>query len=109
MKSSFGSTVCFAVLWVLVFAPPAARCGEIVVLRGGKTLELSKPYVIRGTQAVLTLKDGTVVSVVAGEIDRAATQAARTRSVAKKSDETAEVVSPAGRGARATERAARPG
>lgn len=95
MRTSWRSVVCFVVLAALVFAPPAARCAEIVVLRGGKTLELSKPYVIRGTQAVLTLKDGTVVSVVASEIDRAATQAARARSVAKKSDDTAEVISPA--------------
>ena len=74
----------------------AATASEVLVLKGGKTLELSKPYVIRGSQAVLTLKDGTVVSVASSEIDRAATQAARARAAAKKStEETAEAASPA--------------
>ena len=74
----------------------AAGASEIIVLTGGKTLELSKPYVVRGTQAVMTLKDGTVISVVESEIDRAATQAARARAAAKKhADESAVVVSPA--------------
>src|SRR5258706_13176206 len=73
----------------------AGRAAEIVVLKGGKTLELSKPYVVRGTQAVLTLKDGTVMSVGTSEIDRAATQAARARRVPKKGDaEEAGPVSP---------------
>ena len=50
---------------------------EIVVLKGGKTLELSKPYVIRGSQALMTLKDGTLISVATADIDKAATTAAR--------------------------------
>jgi hypothetical protein len=50
---------------------------EIVVLKGGKTLELSKPYVTRGPQALMTLKDGTLISVATADIDTAATRAAR--------------------------------
>src|SRR6476620_9754599 len=50
---------------------------EIVVLKGGKTLELSKPYVVRGAQALMTLKDGTLISVATRDIDTAATTAAR--------------------------------
>jgi len=61
----------------LLFAAAAASANEIVVLKGGKSLELSKPYVVRGSQAVMTLKDGTVVSVAAADIDLAATKEAR--------------------------------
>lgn len=76
-------------------ASSAARASEILVLKGGKTLELAKPYLVRGTQAVLTLKDGTVMSVAETEIDRPATQAARARAAAKKSDaESIAMVSP---------------
>jgi hypothetical protein len=55
---------------------------SVVVLRGGKRLDLAKPYVQRGSQAILTLRDGTVMSVPVSEIDRAATQEARSRSTA---------------------------
>jgi hypothetical protein len=61
----------------LLLAAAAASANEIVVLKGGKSLELSKPYVVRGSQAVMTLKDGTVVSVAAADIDLPATRAAR--------------------------------
>jgi hypothetical protein len=61
----------------LLCAAAALSANEIVVLKGGKSLELSKPYVVRGSQAVMTLKDGTVVSVAAADIDLAATKAAR--------------------------------
>jgi len=50
---------------------------EIVVLKGGRSMERSKPYVIRGSQAVMTLKDGTVISVSPADIDKAATAEAR--------------------------------
>jgi len=76
MKKSafvFLSLLCAAVL---------ARATETVVLKGGKTLELAKPYVVRGTQALMTLKDGTLISVATADIDRAATQAARRRPAA---------------------------
>jgi hypothetical protein len=54
-----------------------ACANEIVVLKGGRSMELSKPYVIRGSQAVMTLKDGTVISVSTADIDKAATAEAR--------------------------------
>ena len=65
------------ILLSLFFTAAAASAGEIVVLKGGKSLELAKPYVLRGSQAVMTLKDGTVVSVAAADIDLPATRAAR--------------------------------
>jgi hypothetical protein len=61
----------------LLCAAAALSANEIVVLKGGKTMELAKPYVLRGSQAVMTLKDGTVVSVAAADIDLPATRAAR--------------------------------
>jgi hypothetical protein len=62
---------------ILFGALAIASASEVVVLKGGKTLELSKPYVIRGSQALMTLKDGTLISVAAADIDRSATAAAR--------------------------------
>jgi len=61
----------------LLLAAGVASANEVVVLKGGKSLELSKPYVVRGSQAIMTLKDGTVVSVAAADIDLPATRAAR--------------------------------
>lgn len=66
-----------AAMLTLFGAFAVVSASEIVVLKGGKTLELSKPYVIRGSQALMTLKDGTLISVAAADIDRAATSAAR--------------------------------
>jgi len=70
-----------ASLWALlastIILSALASASEVVVLKGGKTLELSKPYVVRGSQALMTLKDGTLISVAAADIDRAATAAAR--------------------------------
>lgn len=60
----------------------AGAAGEIVVLKGGKSLELAKPYVIKGSQAVMTLKDGTVISVPMAEVDKDATTAARSKASA---------------------------
>ena len=85
----------------------AGRASEVLVLKGGKTLELSKPYVVRGTQAVLTLKDGTVVSVAEAEIDRPATQAARARASAIKKGAEAESVATPAEAARAQKNAAK--
>lgn len=64
---------------LLTFAAAAAFAGatEVVVLKGGKTLELAKPYVVRGSQALMTLKDGTLISVAAADVDAKATAAAR--------------------------------
>jgi len=66
-----------AAMLTLFGAFAVLSASEIVVLKGGKTLELSKPYVIRGSQALMTLKDGTLISVAAADIDSAATKAAR--------------------------------
>lgn len=57
-----------------------AAGSEIVVLKGGKSLELSKPYVIKGSQAIMTLKDGTVISLPAADVDKAATASARAKA-----------------------------
>jgi hypothetical protein len=59
-----------------------AAANEIVVLKGGKSLELSKPYLVKGSQAVMTLKDGTVISVPVADVDKAATAAARAKASA---------------------------
>jgi hypothetical protein len=66
-----------AAMLMLFGAFAIVSASETVVLKGGKTLELSKPYVIRGSQALMTLKDGTLISVAAADIDTAATRAAR--------------------------------
>ena len=63
---------------LLTFAAAAfAGATEVVVLKGGKTLELAKPYVVRGNQALMTLKDGTLISVAVADVDARATAAAR--------------------------------
>jgi len=67
---------------VAVFAAVCVGADEIVVLKGGKSLTLARPYVVKGKQAVMTLKDGTVISVAAVEIDRGATAAARRAATA---------------------------
>lgn len=68
---------------VATWALAATGFAEVIVLKGGSRLELSKPYVVRGSQAILTLKDGTVLSVAASEIDRDATAAARAAATQK--------------------------
>ncbi len=69
-----------AILLSLFCAAAIAGGTETVVLKGGKTLELSKPYVVRGTHALMILKDGTLISVAVADIDSAATRAARQRA-----------------------------
>ncbi|MGH9443006.1 MAG: hypothetical protein ACRD16_12120 [Thermoanaerobaculia bacterium] len=86
MKFSVRSVSQIVGVAVLAFAPATAISSEIVVLRGGKTLEISKPYRIQGSQAILMLKDGTIVSVSVDEIDGTATQAARSRRGAATED-----------------------
>jgi len=66
-----------AAMLTLFGAFAVLSASEIVVLKGGKTLTLSKPYVVRGSQALMTLKDGTLISVATSDIDTAATTAAR--------------------------------
>jgi hypothetical protein len=57
-----------------------AAAGEVVVLRGGVAIELKQPWVLRGGSALLTRKDGTLLSVPVSEIDLKATAAAKSRS-----------------------------
>ena len=80
----------------LTFVAVAAFAGasEVVVLKGGKTLELAKPYVIRGNQALMTLKDGTLISVAVADVDARATAAARRAKPAAEAA-SAEAMSPA--------------
>lgn len=77
MKTRFALAAFAVFIAAFVFAE-----SNVVVLRGGKTLQLAKPYVQRGSQAIVTLTDGTVLSVPVSEIDRAATQAARAKASA---------------------------
>src|SRR5690242_14460766 len=93
-RSSAMSKRLSALLLAFFGAAVLAGANEIVVLKGGKTLELAKPYVVRGTQAVMTLKDGTVVAVAAADIDQAATRAAR-RPVRAAVPEAAAAATPA--------------
>ena len=53
-----------------------AAAGEVVVLLGGVVIELKQPWVLRGRSALLTRKDGTLLSVPVSEIDLKATAAA---------------------------------
>ena len=56
---------------------------DVVVLRGGERIELKQPYVQQGNNALLTRKDGTLLSVPLTEIDTKATAAARRAPAAK--------------------------
>ena len=47
-------------------APPRA---SVVVLKDGTRYTLSKPYEIRGSQARLSLSNGSLVAIRASEID----------------------------------------
>lgn len=60
--------LCVFALLLAAFWAGSAR-GEAVVLKDGQVLELAKPYVKKGQMAILTLKDGSVRSVKAAEID----------------------------------------
>ncbi len=84
MRTSNRRPVLLSALAILSFAILAAG-NEIVVLKGGKSLELSKPYLIKGSQAIMTLKDGTVISVPAGDVDKEATASARAKAAARSS------------------------
>ena len=48
---------------------------DVVVLKGGIRIELQKPWVRQGNQALLTRADGTLLSVPVSEIDLKATAA----------------------------------
>jgi hypothetical protein len=66
----------------IVAAAGLAAGSEIVVLKGGKSMELAKPYMVKGNQAVMTLIDGTVVSIPVADVDKNATAAARAKAAA---------------------------
>ena len=55
----------------------SALAAEVVVLRGGTRIELKKPWVRQGNNALLTRADGTLLSVPVTEIDREATAVAQ--------------------------------
>ena len=56
---------------------------DVVVLKDGATIQTSKPYVVKGSQALLTLPDGTLTSIPASQIDAQKTAAANAPRVAK--------------------------
>jgi hypothetical protein len=58
----------------------AALGREVVVLKGGSSIELKTPWMTQGSNAILTRADGTVLSVPLSEIDLKATAAARKAS-----------------------------
>ena len=66
---------------VVLFA--AAARAEQVVLKDGSVITTAKPHVIKGNQAILTLPDGTLVSVPANQVDGAKTAAANAVRVRK--------------------------
>jgi hypothetical protein len=55
----------------------AQSSSYVVVLRGGEVISLKEPLVVRGSNAILTRTDGTVLSVPVSEIDQKATAARR--------------------------------
>ena len=71
-------------LFLAVLLPAAsARAADsaVVVLKGGTRIELQRPWVQQGNNALLTRTDGVLFSVPISEIDRKATAAAK-RAVA---------------------------
>lgn len=68
----------------LLFAALSAFGADVVVLRGGGRIELQKPWVRQGNQAILTRADGTLLSVPVSEIDLKATAAAKAARAAAK-------------------------
>jgi hypothetical protein len=86
---------------VISLATTAAASAQVVVLRGGTRIELAKPYGLRGAQAILVKKDGTVLSVPASEIDRKATEQANAHPAPARNQRPAAPETPA-EAARAT-------
>jgi pilus assembly protein FimV len=75
----------------------ALSAAEVVVLRGGTRIELKKPWVRQGNNALLTRMDGTLLSVPVAEIDREATAVAQAAPALppRSSEVVAEPASPA--------------
>ncbi len=66
MKRRLASAAALA--FFLSAAGPAALAAE-VVLKDGSTVPVSKPYVVKGTMAILTRADGSLVSLPLSSID----------------------------------------
>jgi hypothetical protein len=60
-----------ASLVALASASPALA--DVVVLKSGQSYETTKPAVVKNGQAILTLKNGSLLSIPANEIDQAKT------------------------------------
>src|SRR5258706_2097994 len=61
----------------------AAILADQVVLKDGSTITTAKPYVVKGSQAILTMPDGTLVSLPASQIDGKRTAEANAPKTAK--------------------------
>lgn len=66
----------------LVAGPILPVHADEIVLKGGKSLTTARPLVVKGKNAVVTLKDGTVVSIPLTEIDQPRTAEANKPKVA---------------------------
>ena len=62
---------------LLPAASVLAADSTVVVLKGGTRIELKRPWVQQGNNAILTRSDGTLLSVPISEIDLKATAAAK--------------------------------
>jgi hypothetical protein len=91
----------FLSILLISLATAAAAEAQVVVLKGGTRIELAKPYGLRGPQAILVRKDGTVLSVLASEIDQKATEQANARPAPARNQRAAAPETPA-EAARAT-------
>src|SRR5439155_9950006 len=70
---------------------------DVLVRKGGVTIELKEPWVRKGGKALLTRVDGTLLSVPVSEIDLKATAAAkasRARAAAARPDAVVVAVPP---------------
>lgn len=59
--------------------PVSVASADEIVLKDGKTIATTKPYVTKGRQAILTRPDGVLVSIPIDEIDVEKTAAARSK------------------------------
>jgi 2-oxoglutarate dehydrogenase E2 component (dihydrolipoamide succinyltransferase) len=66
----------------IVGVAASLRAGE-VVLKDGSVLSTSRPYSVKGNQAILTLTDGTLVSIPVASIDTQKTAEANAPKVVK--------------------------
>ncbi|MBL8112813.1 MAG: hypothetical protein JNK60_08010 [Acidobacteria bacterium] len=62
-----------ASLVALASASASSALADVVVLKSGQSYETTKPAVVKNGQAILTLKNGSLLSIPANEIDQAKT------------------------------------